>query len=85
MSNAKQIPIPRLFEILGFRVEKVNAKNKYAFSYGTTKDAYGKKVYDKVVTATGDTERNARANASAKLLGMYGHTGFHIGDKIQIV
>ena len=85
MSNAKQIPIHRLFEALGLRVEKASPENQYAFFYGTTKDADGKEVYDKVVTATGDNERNARSNASAKLLGIVGHTGYHIGDKITIV
>jgi len=85
MSNAKQIPVTRLFEILGFRVEKVNPEKQFAFAYGTTKDADGEEIYDSVVTATGDSERNARSNASAKLLGIVGHTGYHIGDTIKVV
>jgi hypothetical protein len=83
MSNAKQLSTKKLLEILGIPVIKPG--KQYAFFYGTTKDADGKELYDKVVTATGDTEQNACSNAAAKLLGIYGHTGFHIGDKIQIV
>ena len=82
MSNAKQLSTRQLFEVLGFHVVK---DKQFAFSYGTTKDADGNKIYDKVVTATGDSERNARSIASAKLLGIVGHTGYHIGDTIKVI
>lgn len=83
MSNAKQLSTKQLLEILG--IPAIKPGKQFAFYYGTTKDADGRKIYDKCVVATGDDETQARANAAAKLMGIVGHSGYHLGDRIPII
>lgn len=63
----------------------VKKSRQFAFFYGTTKDADGNPVFNKCVIAVGADERQARANTEAKLLGIVGHGGYHIGDLVPIV